>query len=126
MGVLARWKGQLDFVRAAARLIAEGSQDHFVIVGDEIYDTSGESGFGAELRAQVKDLRLESKIHFTGFMADIPEVMNGLDILVHASTLPEPFGRVVIEGYACETPVIASRAGGILEIAEDGRSALLF
>jgi glycosyltransferase involved in cell wall biosynthesis len=48
-----------------------------------------------------------------------------LDVVVHASTEPEPFGRVIAEAMAMRRPVIATRAGGPTEIIEDGRTGFL-
>ena len=51
--------------------------------------------------------------------------MRALDVVVHASVEPEPFGRVVAEAMACGRAVVASDAGGVREIAKDGENALL-
>lgn len=125
VGVLARWKGQSVFLRMARRLLDQGVSARFVVVGGEIYDTASDSGFGQELRLEARALGIEDRVLFTGFLRDPVEVMNGLDVLVHASVRPEPFGRVVVEAMACGVPVVASRDGGILEIIEDGKSGLL-
>ena len=50
--------------------------------------------------------------------------MRALDIVVHASTQPEPFGMVIIEGMACGKAVIAGQAGGAAELFVDGENAL--
>lgn len=50
--------------------------------------------------------------------------MQALDIVVHASTKPEPFGMVVIEAMACQRPVIVSAAGGAMEIFAEGKTGL--
>ena len=50
--------------------------------------------------------------------------LRALDVVVHASTRPEPFGRVIAEGMACGRAVIAIRDGGAAELFEDGVSAL--
>jgi glycosyltransferase involved in cell wall biosynthesis len=62
---------------------------------------------------------------FTGFRKDIPEVIQLLDVVVHASVKPEPFGRVIAEGMAMGKPVVASMNGGPLEIIQDGRTGYL-
>ena len=51
--------------------------------------------------------------------------MAALDVVVHASSQPEPFGLVVIEGMAAGKPVVATAAGGVLDIIQDGVNGLL-
>lgn len=126
VGVLARWKGQFEFLRMAAKLVESSSPARFVVIGDEIYDTVGERGVLHELREEAKRLGILDRVLFTGFVDDPAQAINGLDILVHASTKPEPFGRVVLESMACGVPVVASGAGGVLEMIENGRNGLLF
>jgi glycosyltransferase involved in cell wall biosynthesis len=48
-----------------------------------------------------------------------------MDAVVHCSTEPEPFGRVIIEGMAAGRPVIGSAAGAVPEIIQDGVNGLL-
>ncbi len=47
-------------------------------------------------------------------------------LLFHSSVNPEPFGRVIVEGMLARRPVVASVAGGVLEIIEDGDTGLLY
>ncbi len=49
----------------------------------------------------------------------------GAAFLVMPSTGIESFGLAAIEAFACGTPVIASRHGGLREIVEHGRNGLL-
>ncbi|MEK6579739.1 MAG: glycosyltransferase [Bdellovibrionota bacterium] len=126
VGALARWKGQIEFLRMAAKLTRMGKDLGFVIVGGEIYDTSGDRGFLAEIKEEALKLGIYDRVYFAGFRSDPARVMNGLDLLVHASTRPEPFGRVLIEAMACGVPVIASAAGGVLEIIKTEKVGLTF
>lgn len=126
VGVLARWKGQIEFIEMAYKLIKNGFPGHFVIIGDEIYDTTGEVGIKETLKNMVARWGLENQIHFAGYVKDSAKAISGLDVLVHSSIKPEPFGRVVLEAMALGTPVIAAGAGGILELIEDQQNGVLF
>ncbi len=68
---------------------------------------------------------LENTVEFLGFQDDIPGILARTDIVVHASTLGEPFGQVVIEGMAAGKPVIATDGGALPEIIESGKTGLL-
>lgn len=125
VGVLARWKGQREFLRMARRIVDQGFPARFAIIGGEIYDTAGERGFGLELREEARRLGLSERVAFTGHVRDPAGHLGALDIVVHASTRPEPFGRVLIEAMALGRPLVAARAGGVLEIVEEERTALL-
>ena len=97
-----------------------------VIAGDEIYVTRGQTGFAAELRQLVRELRIEHAVALTGYRDDVPALLRALDVVVHTSIEPEPFGRVVAEGMAAGRPVIATDAGGAPEVTgESGAAALL-
>jgi glycosyltransferase involved in cell wall biosynthesis len=112
-GRLAAWKGQHVFIRAVA-----GVPDlHAVIVGGALF---GEEDYEADLKRLCVELGIAGRVHFLGFRRDIPRLMRMMDLIVHASTAPEPFGRVLVEAMLASTPLIASRAGGALEIVQDG------
>lgn len=125
VGILTPWKGQKIFIEAAARIASRFPQAHFAVIGDRIYDTQADDGYADELHRRVREVGLTSRFHFTGFQKETSPIYNSLTWLVHASTQPEPFGRVVVESLLCKTPVIASRGGGVLEIVTDGVSGLL-
>jgi glycosyltransferase involved in cell wall biosynthesis len=82
----------------------------------------GEDEYEAELKRIAAPLG--DSVQFLGFRSDVPAVLRDLDIFVHASTTPEPFGQVVIEAMAEGVPVIASDGGGVREIVEHGVSGL--
>jgi glycosyltransferase involved in cell wall biosynthesis len=62
---------------------------------------------------------------FAGFRADVPALLQSVDALAHASIEPEPFGRVIVEAMAARLPIVATAAGAVPEILEDGRTGLL-
>lgn len=118
-GRLAAWKGQGVFIDALAQLPnAIG-----VIVGGPLF---GEDAYEATLRRQVEAAGLADRIRFLGFRSDIPALMQAMDIIVHSSIAPEPFGRVVVEAMLAGRPVVASAAGGVLEILEHGKTGILY
>jgi glycosyltransferase involved in cell wall biosynthesis len=119
----ARWKGQDVFLAAAARLPRD-LPVRFNIVGGPIYATAGSQFCDAELRRRIAGLGLEGRAGLAGFQSDTPAVYRSLDVVVHASTRPEPFGLTIIEAMACGRPVIVAAAGGAAELFTDGVNAV--
>lgn len=121
VGRLAPWKGQHIFLDAFAQAFPD-SPARAVLVGSAMF---GEEEYADSLRSQVWALGLEDRVEFRGYREDIWAELARLDILVHCSTTPEPFGQVVVEGMAAGVPVIAADAGGPAEIISDGVDGLL-
>jgi glycosyltransferase involved in cell wall biosynthesis len=120
-GNIQPWKGQSVLIEALG-LLGEHPDVHCVVAGG--VHRAGEA-YAAELRDRVEALGLGSRVHFIGFRADIPDVMNAWDVVVHASVRPEPFGRVILEAMLLGKPVIATAAGGVPELIDDGRTGFL-
>jgi glycosyltransferase involved in cell wall biosynthesis len=123
VAAMARWKGHETFLRALAALPPATPVRGYVI-GGPLYETADSQLTIAELRALATRLGLDGRVGFTGFVADVAPAMRTLDIVVHASTQPEPFGLVIAEAMACGRAVIASAAGGAAELIDDGIDAL--
>jgi glycosyltransferase involved in cell wall biosynthesis len=115
---LAFWKGQHVAIRAARKLPGV----HVVLVGAALF---GEQHYEDELHQAAERAGVGRRIHFLGFQNDVPALLSGVDIVLHTSIAPEPFGRVIVEGMLAQKPVIATAAGGALEIVEDGVTGLL-
>jgi len=124
VATFARWKGHETFLRALQRLAASGVRGY--VIGGPLYDTAGSQHTLDELGAMAASLGLHDRVGFTGFVAQPAAAMRALDVIVHASTEPEPFGLVIAEGLACGKPVIVSAAGGAAELVEPGVDALTF
>jgi len=119
----ARWKGQDVFLRAVARVPRE-LHARFFIIGGPIYQTAGSQFTRDELKSLAEASSVVDRVTFLPFQSDMPAVYRALDIVVHASTQPEPFGLTIAEAMACGRSVIAIRAGGAQEIFDDGKDAL--
>ena len=93
-----------------------------MIVGDV---SDGDPAYGDRLRAMAGELGIADRTTFTGFRADVPQLMRAADVLVHASIEPEPFGTAVLEGMACGRPYVAMNEGGPAEMITSGVHGLL-
>ncbi len=96
--------------RRPARLLVAGTPARLGPIGGAPRDYDG------ELRARAERLGIEAAVSWLGHVADVPALLGGADVAVLPSIWSEPFGRIVIEAMACETPIVASRTGGIPEI----------
>lgn len=123
LATMARWKGQETFLRAMARLPANLPVRGYV-VGGALYQTNGSQYSMAELARLANQLGVSHRIGFTGFISQPAAAMRALDVVVHASTQPEPFGLVIAEGMACGRAVIVSDGGGAAELITVGANAL--
>jgi glycosyltransferase involved in cell wall biosynthesis len=124
VGRLDWWKGHDDFLRAMAKVTRSQSNVKALIVGAVDSEPRNQAYF-QRLQQLVTDLGLSGHVIFTGFRADIPRIMAASDIVVHSASEPEPFGRVVVEAMAAGRPVVATGAGGVLDIIEDQVTGLL-
>ncbi len=122
VATFARWKGHDVFLRALATLPADAPIRAYVI-GAPLYDTAGSQYTIEELKAIADRAGVGNRVGFTGFLPSAP-TMRALDIVVHASTRPEPFGLVIAEAMASARAVITSASGGAAELVEPEVDAL--
>lgn len=124
----ARWKGHEVFLHAAARVRERNPADdiRFYVVGGPVYETEGSQLSLAELRALRSRYGLEDVLGFVPFQQDPAAAFRALDVVVHASAEPEPFGRSVVEAMACGRPCVIANNGGVSELFRDGETGIAF
>jgi glycosyltransferase involved in cell wall biosynthesis len=122
----AWWKGHRTFLRASAlvRAAEPRRKFRFYVVGGAIYGARGSEVAETELQALIRELGLERDVGLVPFQREASAIYRGLDIAVHPSERPEPFGRTIVEAMATGRPVVVSRAGGASELFVEGQSAL--
>jgi glycosyltransferase involved in cell wall biosynthesis len=111
-------KGYDVMLRALPAIVTALPNVHYVIVG------SGDAAYETRLRTVVKDLRLERRVHFAGFQDPVYPCLAAMDLYVHPA-LMEGFGIAVLEAMAMRKPVVATTAGGLPEIVQDGETGIL-
>jgi glycosyltransferase involved in cell wall biosynthesis len=121
VGVFGRfhpWKGQ----HVAVEVLAGLPDTHAIFVGGALF---GEHDYVAEVHRRVHQLGITHRVHFLGFRRDLARLMHAVDVVLHTSQAPEPFGRVILEAMLAGRPVVAARAGGAVEIVREGVTGLL-
>ena len=122
VGVFSRltpWKGQHILLESLAHL----PDVHALLVGGALFQD--DLSYERSLRNLAEQMGITERVHFLGFRDDVPRLMKAVDIVLHSSTSPEPFGRVIVEGMLAHKPVIATGAGGAKEIIKDGVDGIL-
>ena len=122
IGNIKHWKGQRVVLEALAMLTGKYPGIKCFVVGDTSPDSAD---YLEELISLISRRGIEENVVFTGYRQDIANILRSLDVVVHASITPEPFGRIIIEGMAMGKPVIATNIGGPREIIESGVTGML-
>ncbi len=126
VGIAARlqpWKGQDVVIRAAASLLHARPRAKLLVIGDALFGL--DQAYAASLPDLANSLGISDRVILTGHRTDLPEVLSGLDVAIHASTTPEPFGLGLIEAMAQGVALIAADAGAAREIVTPGANGVL-
>jgi glycosyltransferase involved in cell wall biosynthesis len=125
VATFAKWKGHKIFLQAAKIVLEKTNAPvRFYVVGGAIYQSKNSQWSIEELKQESELLGVNNCVGFIGFQQDMAKVYNALDVVVHASTDPEPFGQVIIEGMACGKTVVVAAHGGAAEIGTSGLDCL--
>ena len=124
VATFARWKGHHVFLEAIARLPPSLNVRAYVIGGRGVRDRQQPGVDRGASDRQSARLGLTDRVGFTGFVEDPAPAIRALDVVVHASTEPEPFGLVIAEAMACGRALVMSPGGGAAEIVTPGVDAL--
>lgn len=103
-------KGFGVLVDAFSQVIERYPQAHLIL--------GGEGDLGESLREQVRDMGLQDKVVFHGWVSDVPEFLSKGTVFVLPS-LDEPFGIVLLEAMASAVPVVCTKTAGPLEVLDD-------
>lgn len=112
------WKGHATLLKAWD---AAGSPGELFILGGP-----PPVGASVDVRQLVADLGKPASVKIIGEVVDIEPYIDDAHLLVLPSDSPEPFGLVILEAFARGRGVIASRAGGVIDIVKDGQNGCLF
>jgi glycosyltransferase involved in cell wall biosynthesis len=121
IGVIGRIeveKGQLQFVRAAKKIMTAFPDCQFKVVGSALFSDD-------TYLQQVKMASTDVPIEFVGWQQDPSKTFEELDLLVVPSSRAEATTRVILEAYSAGLPVVAFPSGGIPEVLKDGETGFL-
>lgn len=124
VGNIRPWKGQ-EIVLKAVNLLKDDFPNLLCLIIGTASANAKDKIYYDNLKKYIEEENLENNVLFTGYRKDMAACINALDIFVHASIEPEPFGRVILEGMALGKPIIATNIGGVPEIIIDGVTGIL-
>ena len=116
-------KGHHVLIKALSRVVQSYPDVLLLIAGDTTID--GSETYLEQLRTLLGELQLTSRVNFMGFVRQVAQIYQAIDLLVLPALFEEGFGRCSVEAMALGKPVVASRVGGVPEVVVDGITGLL-
>jgi glycosyltransferase involved in cell wall biosynthesis len=116
VAALVPHKGQRHLIDAAHLVVREVPDARFVILG--------EGELREPLERQVREHHLEKHVLLPGFRTDVLGCIKGFDLFA-MSSVTEGLGTSLLDAMACSRAIVATRAGGIPEVVEDGVTGIL-
>jgi glycosyltransferase involved in cell wall biosynthesis len=128
-GQITPWKGHLEALEALVKLRERFPQASLVVAGSTKFVQKSARYNNAQFKKQldhfIQKKGLEEAVWFCGERTEMAALLAGVDLVILPSWV-EPFGLVLVEAMALECPVVASAAGGPLEVICHGKNGLLF
>lgn len=123
VGIIHPAKGQDILLRAVSRIKSIFPEVKVLLIGEVFHPD--DAGYKIKLEKLAAELGITENIVFTGFRSDVFDLIQALDIFVHAANYPDPLPRTLLEAAACGKAIVATKTGGIPEIVDDGVSGVL-
>jgi glycosyltransferase involved in cell wall biosynthesis len=120
-GQMLPYKGHRTLIDAAPEVLRARPRTRFYFVG-----ALENPPYQQELEALLRSNGLSDRFHFIGWRADVQNIIRAMDVVVVATTTPEPAALMLMEAMAMERPIVATATGGTPEIIADGQTGLLF
>lgn len=120
IGRISPQKGQLNFVKAAARLSHDLPDARYVVCGEALFDDHRAESYRRDVVALAP-----ANVEFAGWTDHVFDVLSSLDLLVAPSANEGGIPRVILESFAAHTPVLALNSGAIPEVLVEARNAFL-
>ena len=119
IGMIAQFiprKGHRLLIEAAPGILKRFPEARFLFFG--------KGPLEEELRQRCARNRIADRVIFAGFRDDLERILPCLDIVVHPAYM-EGLGVSLLQAAAAGVPIVATRAGGIPEIVENGANGYL-
>ena len=116
------WKGHAVVVDALAQLRGHPGWVWWVVGGAQRPE---EVAYVNELVSAARRLGIEDRVRWLGERHDVRRLLAAADVHCQANAAPEPFGIAYVEALAAGLPVVASRAGGVVEIVDESCGVLV-
>jgi glycosyltransferase involved in cell wall biosynthesis len=116
VAALVPHKGHRHLIEAARLVVREVPDARFVILG--------EGELREQLQRQVREYQLEKHVLLPGFRTDVLGCLKGFDLFV-MSSVTEGLGTSLLDAMACSKAIVATQAGGMPEVVDEGRTGFL-
>ena len=117
VSILRSWKGHVDFISVAERVLRVFPRAKFLIVGDGPQRES--------IAAIIKEKGLDGRVIMLGYREDIPEILSALDIFLFTSYANEGVPQAVLQALAMKKAVVAGDIGGVCETVINEKTGLI-
>lgn len=112
IGVFAKYKRQLEIIKAVEKCKQNGYKVHISFLGND------SNSYARQCKEFVKERGLDNQVSFVGQVLGVERYLQQADLLIHASTC-ESYPGVIVEAMGNRVPVLVTPVAGVPELVKD-------